>query len=261
MSHSFFKFSIFFIFITCICVNTNAQTKKRKLVWADEFNYKGLPNEKKWGYDVGNGCPKICGWGNNELEIYTEKDTATAKVENGILKITASKNAAKNNTYNSARIVSRNKAHFKYGRMECRAKLPATKGTWPAFWMLGANIDSVNWPKCGEIDIMEHKGNDLNKIFATLHYPEYFGEHANGDTTRIFDVTKFHIYAVEWNEKSISFFVDGKQIHQVDNSDRLPFNHDFYIILNLAIGGSFAGAVDEKLVKETMEVDYVRVYQ
>ena len=261
MSKSFFKISMVLVFIFIICIQVFGQAKKRKLIWSDEFNYKGLPNDKKWGYDVGNGCPKNCGWGNNELEYYTARDTATAKVENGILKITASKKITEKNIYTSARIVSRNKANFKYGRMECRAKLPTTKGTWPAFWMLGSNIDSVNWPQCGEIDIMEHKGNDLNKIYGTLHYPKHFGDHANGNTIMVNDVSKFHVYAVEWNKKAISFFVDGKQYHQVENDKTLPFNHDFYFIINLAIGGSFAGAVDPNLVKETMEVDYVRVYQ
>ena len=252
---------IFFIAAFLCFTQVFAQVKKRKLIWAEEFNYKGLPDDKKWDYDEGNGCPKNCGWGNNELEYYTSKNIENAKVENGILKIIALKKPGENNAYTSARIVSRNKANFKYGRMECRAKLPAARGTWPAFWMLGSNIDSVNWPSCGEIDIMEHKGNDLNKIYGTLHYPNHFGDHANGNTTIINNANAFHIYALEWSEKAIIFFVDGKKYHQIENNKSLPFNNNFYFIINLAIGGNFAGAVDPDLVKETMEVDYVRVYQ
>ena len=113
----------------------------------------------------------------------------------------------------------------------------------------------------GEIDVMEHKGNDLNKIYGTLHYPKHFGENGNGKTTMIKDVSKYHIYSVEWSEKMIVFFVDGKQYNQIENNETLPFNQNFYFIINLAIGGNFAGAVDPALVNETMEVDYVRVYQ
>ena len=255
------KSSSIFLLTCLLSLYSFGQKKAKKLVWSEEFNYKGLPDNKKWSYDEGNGCPQNCGWGNNELEYYTTKDLSTAKVENGVLKITALKKPNENNAYTSARIVSRNKANFKYGRMECRAKLPTTKGTWPAFWMLGANFDKVGWPACGEIDIMEHKGNDLNKIFSTLHYPNHYGDKGNGNTKMIDDVKKFHIYALEWDEKNIRFFVDGKQIHQVENNNSLPFNHDFYFIINLAIGGNFAGALDPSLVKETMEVDYVRVYQ
>lgn len=240
---------------------SNTKASKLKLVWSEEFDYTGLPDDTKWSYNEGTGCPQNCGWGNNELEYYTSKDLSNAKVENGVLKITALKQIKENSAYTSARIVSKNKAVFKYGRMECRAKLPTAKGTWPAFWMLGSNFDKVGWPACGEIDIMEHKGNDLNKIYGTLHYPKHFGENGNGKTTMIKDISKFHIYAVEWNEKMISFFVDGKQYNHIENNETLPFNHNFYFIINLAIGGNFAGAVDPLLVKETMEVDYVRVYQ
>jgi beta-glucanase (GH16 family) len=255
------KSSLIFLIACSLGNYLMAQSKVKKLVWSEEFNYNGLPDDTKWSYNEGTGCPQICGWGNNELEYYTTKDLSNAKVENGVLKITALKQAKENSAYTSARIVSKNKAVFKYGRMECRAKLPTSKGTWPSFWMLGSNFDKVGWPACGEIDIMEHKGNDLNKIYGTLHYPKHFGENGNGKTTMIKDVSKFHIYSVEWSEKMISFFVDGKQYNQIENDETLPFNQNFYFIINLAIGGNFAGAVDPGLLNETMEVDYVRVYQ
>jgi beta-glucanase (GH16 family) len=244
-----------------LCLNIWNKPPVEKLVWSEEFNYNGLPNKAVWSYDVGTSCPQNCGWGNNELEYYTAENKENVFVKNGVLKITALKKNFENNKYTSARIVSKNKIQFKYGRIECRAKLPTTKGTWPAFWMLGANFDKAGWPACGEIDIMEHKGNNLNTIYSTLHYPEHFGEHANGDTLKINSVNTFHIYTVNWNAKTISFFVDGKQIHTIENNAALPFNQDFYFIVNLAIGGNFAGAVDEKLTKESMEVDYIRVYQ
>ncbi len=254
---NFLKISLPFI----LCLNIWTKPPKQKLVWSEEFNYKGLPNKAVWGYDVGTSCPQNCGWGNNELEYYTAENKKNVIVENGVLKITAIKEDKEGSKYTSARIVSKNKVAFKYGKIECRAKLPTTKGTWPAFWMLGANFDKVGWPACGEIDIMEHKGNDLNTIYSTLHYPERFGGNANGDTLKIKSVNTFHIYTMEWNEKTIKFFVDNKQIHSMENNASLPFNQDFYFIVNLAIGGNFAGAVDEKLTKETMEVDYIRVYQ
>ena len=250
-----------FLLPSLLCFNIWNNPPVQKLVWSEEFNYKGLPNKAVWSYDEGTGCPKICGWGNNELEYYTSGNKENVFVQNGVLKITALRKDIETSKYSSARIVSKNKIAFKYGKIECRAKLPTTKGTWPAFWMLGANFDKAGWPACGEIDIMEHKGNDLNTIYSTLHYPEYFGGNANGDTLKIKNVNAFHIYSVIWNEKSITFFVDNKQIHTVENNASLPFNQDFYFIVNLAIGGNFAGDVDESLTKESMEVDYIRVYQ
>lgn len=253
---------LLFIFFTVKSVASYSQSAMyKKLVWAEEFNYKGLPDNKIWSFNEGTGCPANCGWGNSELEYYTNKQLANAKVDNGVLTITAIKQNKADKAYTSARIVSKEKNYFKYGRMECKAKLPTTKGTWPALWMLGANIDNVGWPACGEIDIVEHKGNDLNKIYGTLHYPKRFGNNGNGNTAMVKDVTKFHIYAVEWSEQEINFFVDDIKYHSVLNENTLPFNQDFYFIINLAIGGTFAGAVDDNLINESMQIDYVRVYK
>jgi beta-glucanase (GH16 family) len=127
--------------------------------------------------------------------------------------------------------------------------------------MLGSNIDSVGWPACGEIDIMEHLGRDLNKIYGTLHYPGHSGAHANGKTTMIENANEFHIYEVEWSPKEIKISVDGKIYQIVKNSKEIPFNHNFFIIINMAMGGNFGGPVAPNLSTETMEVDYVRVYQ
>lgn len=235
--------------------NTFAQKKYNKLIWADEFNYSGAPDSSKWGYDIGGN-----GWGNNELEYYTDR-RENAVVKDGMLHITALKENFKGSSYTSARLLTKGKFSFKYGRVEARAKLPSGVGTWPAIWMLGNNIDSVNWPGCGEIDIMEHLGRDLNKIYGTLHYPGHYGGSANGKTTMVKDATQFHIYGLEWSPEEIKISVDGKVYQTVKNSRDIPFNQNFFIILNEAMGGNFGGPVDQKVTKATMEVDYVRVYQ
>ncbi len=228
-----------------------------KLVLSDEFNYRGLPDSTKWNYDTGGN-----GWGNNELQYYTAKDTTTAKVENGHLTITVRKQQKENREYTSARLLTKNKAVFKYGRIEARAKVPAAVGTWPAIWMLGDDIDKAGWPASGEIDIMEHRGRELNKIFGTLHYPGHSGDHANGNTLNIpTATTDFHQYAVEWTATDLKFYVDNVLFHSVANNDSIPFNHPFFILLNIAIGGHFGGKVDPLFSSDAMEIDYVRVFQ
>jgi len=235
--------------------NCMAQTKYTKLVWADEFNYSGTPDSSKWIYDLGGS-----GWGNHELEYYTKR-AENVTVKDGMLHITALKENFKGMEYTSARILTKGKFSFKYGKVEARAKLPTGVGTWPATWMLGSNIDSVGWPACGEIDIMEHLGKDLNKIYGTLHYPDHFGDHANGKTTMISNASEFHVYGLEWTPEEIKISVDGKVYQTVKNSPDIPFNQNFFLIMNLAMGGDFGGAVDSKVKKATMEVDYIRVYQ
>jgi beta-glucanase (GH16 family) len=226
-----------------------------KLVWSDEFNTDGAPDATKWGYDIGGN-----GWGNNELEYYTNR-LDNASVSNGTLKITAKKESFNGSAYTSARLLTKGKFATKYGKIEVRAKLPAGVGTWPAIWMLGSNIDAAGWPACGEIDIMEHKGSDENRIYGTLHYPGHSGGNANGATIVIQNATSdFHVYAVEWNASVIKISVDGNVYHTVNNSASLPFNQDFFIILNVAMGGTFGGPVDPTFSSASMEVDYVRVY-
>lgn len=226
------------------------------LVWSDEFNTSGAPDPAKWGYDLGAG-----GWGNNELQYYTNR-ADNVIVSNGTLKITAKKENYSGSAYTSARLLSKGKFSFKYGKVEIRAKLPSGGGTWPALWMLGENIDTTPWPDCGEIDIMEHKGNDLNKIFGTLHYPGHSGGNANGTTTVINNATtEFHIYTLDWTASSIRISVDNNTFFTFQNNNGVPFNQKFFLILNLAIGGTFGGTVDPAFTNGTMEVDYVRVYQ
>ena len=232
--------------------------KSLSLVWSDEFDVPGLPNSSKWGYDIGTGSG---GWGNNELEYYTNR-LSNAEVANGVLKITAKKENFSGSSYTSARLLTKDKFFFKYGKVETRAKLPAGGGTWPAIWMLGTDISTVSWPACGEIDIMEHLGNDVNKIYGTLHYPGRSGGNANGSTKIIANATtEFHIYSLEWNPSVIKIFVDNQLIHTVPNSSSIPFNHDFFFIVNVAMGGNFGGLVDPAFTSASMEIDYIRVYQ
>ncbi len=228
------------------------------LVWSDEFDVDGVPNASKWGYDIGTGSG---GWGNNELQYYTSR-TDNVVVAGGLLKITAKKETYMGSAYTSARLLSKGKYSFKYGRIEVRAKFPTGVGTWPAVWMLGDNINTVSWPACGETDIAEHLGRDLNKIYGTLHYPGRSGGNADGNTIIIPDATMaFHTYSVEWSATAIKIYVDSQLYHTVANSAGLPFNQNFFILLNMAMGGNFGGAVDPAFNSATLEIDYVRVYQ
>ncbi len=226
------------------------------LTWSDEFDTPGAPDPSKWGYDLGAG-----GWGNNELEYYTNR-LENASVSNGTLKIIAKAESFSGSNYTSARILSKGKFSFKYGKVEIRAKLPIGGGTWPAIWMLGDNINTVGWPASGEVDIMEHLGNQLNKIYGTLHHPGHSGGSADGGTTIITNATtEFHRYGLEWTATSIKFSVDDAVFYTFANNNTLPFNQNFFLIMNIAMGGNFGGTVDPAFSTGTMEVDYVRVYQ
>jgi beta-glucanase (GH16 family) len=228
------------------------------LIFSDEFDANGAPDPAKWGYDIGTGSN---GWGNNEQQYYTNRSDNVI-VQNGVLKIILKKENYSGSSYTSTRMLTANKFSFKYGIVEVKAKLPAGAGTWPAIWMLGANINTAGWPACGEIDIMEHKGNDLNRIFGTLHYPGRSGGSADGSSRIISNAsTEFHVYKVEWTAAAIKIYVDDVLFHTVANSTAIPFNHNFFIIMNVAMGGTFGGAVDPNFNSASMEVDYIRVYQ
>ncbi|MDI1255499.1 MAG: glycoside hydrolase family 16 protein [Flavobacterium sp.] len=227
------------------------------LIWSDEFDVPGAPNPANWSYNLGNNN----GWGNNEAETYTSS-SENSIVEGGMLKIIAKKQNLDGFAYTSARLVSENKFDFTYGRAVIRAKLPTGAGTWPAIWMLGKNYPTNAWPGCGEIDIMEHVGNQQNKIFATLHYPGHSGANGSGSTTMINTAsTAFHDYSVIWNSDVIKFYVDDQLFYNFTNSPSTPFNLDFFFILNVAMGGNFGGAIDPAFTSAMMEIDYVRVYQ
>jgi beta-glucanase (GH16 family) len=241
-----------------IQVTVNYVPGPLSLVWSDEFNVDGLPNPAKWGYDLGTGSG---GWGNNEVQYYTNRSDNAVCI-NGNLKITLKKENFSGSNYTSARLLTKDKFAFKYGKVEARAKLPVGRGTWPAIWSLGSNIGTASWPACGEIDIMEHIGNDLNKIFGTLHYTGRSGGNANGNSRIISNATtEFHLYTLEWDANFIKIYVDNDLFHTVQNTASLPFNQDFFLIMNVAMGGNFGGTVDPNFVESSMEVDYIRVYQ
>ncbi|MEM6517332.1 MAG: family 16 glycosylhydrolase, partial [Bacteroidota bacterium] len=229
-----------------------------ELIWADEFETDGAPNPSNWTYDLGTGNN---GWGNGESQFYTD-EADNVIVENGILKITAKAESFSGSDYTSSRIKTQGLFDFTYGRIEFSAKLPTGGGTWPALWMLGSNITEVSWPECGEIDVMEHIGNNQNQIYGTLHFPENFGGNAiGGETTNPTASTDFHLYSVEWRPDQIIFLLDNEVYFTFNNDGSLPFNNDFFIIINQAMGGNFGGDIDPNFTESTLEVDYVRVYQ
>ncbi|WP_299242672.1 glycoside hydrolase family 16 protein [uncultured Aquimarina sp.] len=226
------------------------------LVWSDEFDTVGAPSTANWTYDLGTGDN---GWGNNESQSYTD-DPSNVIVEDGVLKITA---RAENGGYTSARIKTQDLFSFTYGKVDVRAKLPTGGGTWPAIWMLGSNITEVGWPNCGEIDIMEHVGNNQDVVSSALHFPGNNGGNAIFEETNVAGAsTDFHVYSVEWSSTEIVFSIDDTPYHTFPYSNNLPFyNNDFFLILNVAMGGTFGGAIDPAFTESTMEIDYVRVYQ
>jgi beta-glucanase (GH16 family) len=248
------------------CSTNEKQTviTKTNLVKADEFDTNGPVNADLWTYEIGTGNN---GWGNNELQFYTDRPENIV-VEDGVLKITARREMFLGSSFTSARILSKGKFEQKYGRIEARIKLPWGKGLWPAFWMLGANSDTVIWPQCGEIDIMEYLGNKPTTVFGSLHGPGYSGGESISKiyslTNDRFD-TDFHIFGVEWGENYINYYVDNvlyNQITPADVSGEWVFNEPFYIILNIAVGGNLPGSPSmQTQFPQQMEVDYVRIYQ
>lgn len=238
-----------------------------ELVWADEFDYEGAPDDTKWGYDTGAG-----GWGNNELQFYTAGDNVN--VHDGIMTITARREKKNNAEYTSTRLVSRGKGDWLYGRFEIRAKLPEGKGTWPAIWMLPTDWKYGGWPASGEIDIMELVGYDPDVVHASIHTQSYYhGIGTQKTATKKVDKTaeEFHVYSLEWLPDKIIMSVDGEEYFTYQPTKykssptykEWPFDKRFHLLLNIAVGGNWGGArgVDEDIWPQAMEVDYVRVYQ
>lgn len=233
------------------------------LIWSEEFDYTGLPDAEKWNMETGGN-----GWGNNELQYYTNTQN-NAKVENGILTITAREETLGDRDYTSARITTQSKFDFKYGMIEARIKLPYGQGLWPAFWMLGANFSSVGWPQCGEIDIMEMVGGagKENTTHTTLHWDNN-GDHAQyGESYSLSSgilADDFHIFSVEWDNQEIRGFIDDIQYFTADITpgQMSEFHNNFFIILNVAVGGNWPGPPDGTTTfPQTMQVDYIRVFQ
>ncbi|WP_020532122.1 glycoside hydrolase family 16 protein [Flexithrix dorotheae] len=240
------------------------EPQEPKLVWSDEFDVDGLPDYTKWTFDVGGH-----GFGNRELQYYTEKNLENVRIENGVLIIEALKKDFEGNQYTSGKIWTKDRRSWSTGRIEARIKLPSGKGTWPAFWMLPQKTN-FSWPLDGEIDIMEHVGYAPDSIYGTIHTQAY--NHTigtqKGGKIGIKDVEKdFHIYAIEWTNKGIDWYVDDEKYYSLPTEktyEKWPFStNSYFVILNLAVGGTWGGAqgVDTDIWPQKMEVDYVRVYQ
>lgn len=242
-----------------------------QLVWSDEFDASTL-DLTKWNIETGGG-----GWGNNEKQYYTNR-TDNVRLEEGSLVIEAKKETYGSNAYTSARINTRNKVNYTYGKIEARLSLPVGKGTWPAYWMLGANFSTAGWPTCGEVDIMEHVGSDPTMISHAVHTYEKNGARGNNWWARKnlnnLEGT-YHTYAIEWEKQAnegddcIRFYIDGLltstlwEQHVGSTVKNWPFKSNFFFIFNVAVGGNMGGAVDDAIfnVPVLMKVDYIRVYQ
>lgn len=256
--------SLLFLLTATLAFKKTDRKEKMKLVWSDEFNYTGLPDSSKWAYDTGGD-----GWGNNELQFYTRARTQNARVENGNLVVEAVKEKWEKNDYTSARLVTKGRKTWQYGKILVRAKLPKGTGTWPAIWMLG-DTNPLKWPDDGELDIMEHVGFHPGYIHGSIHCKKY--NHVIGtqktDTIRVPDCSDaFHVYGIEWSKDSVKISVDEKVYFQFANEhkgyDGWPFDNPMYLILNVAVGGNWGGAkgIDPDIWPQHMLVDYVRVYQ
>lgn len=248
-----------FVLFTAILVLWSCGNDE-KVVWSDEFDTEVL-NEAYWNFELGDGCPELCGWGNNEPQIYTKSNHT---LKNGFLHVIIRK---EDSIYTSTKITTEKKFEFQYGRLEARAKLPVGKGIWPAIWMLGSNRDEVGWPLCGEIDILEYVGREPHTIFNSLHTKDSHGNTINTKKTKIANIEEgFHIYEMDWSPEKIDFYVDENLMYSFAPKKRTeeiwPFDRPFYLILNSAIGGNFGGHdIDDSALPQEFIIDYVRVYK
>ena len=240
------------------------------LVWSDEFDTGEKPDETKWSYATDGNTSD---WWNEELQNYTTRDEDNAWIEDGTLIIEARNEKTTwegddvEKDYTSARLITKGKGDWTYGKFEIRAKLPTGQGTWPAIWMLGSTLDYGNWPACGEIDIMENLGHEPEKVYATIHCEAYnhsIGQTFGNTTTVSTTATEFHVYSLEWTPDTIKVGIDGENYFSFGNQDisyrEWPFDKDHHLLLNVAMGG-WAGEVDPENLPQRMTVDYVRVYQ
>lgn len=271
------QFSTVLILVVAICSCTTTDKKNDfqtiktnagewDLIWNEEFDYEGLPDSTKWSYDTdGNSW----GWGNNEKQHYTKADKRNSWVQDGFLIITALKDSIEEKPYTSARLITKGKGDWLYGRFEIRAKNPTGLGTWPAIWMLPTDWEYGSWPASGEIDIMENVGYDPDTIVGSAHtkmYNHSIGTHKNAKIFCPTNYSEFHVYALEWEESEFRLYLDNIHYFTFKNEgtgfEAWPFDKRFHIILNLAIGGNWGGAkgIDDSLFPHKFEVDYVRVY-
>lgn len=238
-----------------------------RLVWSDEFSYEGLPDPAKWNYDtIGNAF----GWGNRELQFYTTGRKQNVFADGNYLHIIALKERFQGFDYTSARLTTKGKGDWLYGRVEVRAKVPGGRGIWPAVWMLPTDWEYGGWPNSGEIDIMEHVGYNPDSVFVTVHtgaFNHAIGTQVGESIYLPSSESEFHVYAIEWHEDRIDFFLDNEHVFTFNNSgngsEEWPFDKRFHLLLNVAVGGNWGGlhGVDDSIFPASMQVDYVRVYQ
>lgn len=231
------------------------------LVWSDEFDDNGAPCSSNWNLET--IPPNNGSWWNEEQQYYTDR-RENSLVENGLLKIIAKRENYSGKGYTSARMTTQDLFEFEYGKVEIRAKLPEGQGTWPALWFLGSNIDQVSWPRCGEIDLMEHGDGDPGLVSSAVHLANANGQHyfLRGEQIIQNESSQFHLYEMRWTAAKMEFFVDGRKHHEFVVNPEMPFHQPFFIILNIAMGGTFtSNNIDPNFVSSTMEIDYVRVYQ
>lgn len=271
---TYLKYSLHFLVYSVILLMVSScdnalepEVPNYQLVWQDEFDgtQGQSPDAEKWAFDIGTGDN---GWGNQELQYYTNRSENVSLDGEGNLIITARRESFGGRPFTSARIKTQGLFEQTYGRFEARIKMPWGPGIWPAFWLLGANVETVGWPQCGEIDIMEYRGQQTNLIHGTVHGPGYSGGNSvtksYGFENQRFD-TDFHLFAVEWGTDYIRFYVDDvlyQEIKPGDLSGEWVFNHPFFIILNVAVGGNYVGfPTSETPFPQSMIIDYVRVYK
>ena len=247
--------------------NTKEQALPGELVWSDEFDYSGVPDSAKWTFDTeGNAWD----WGNNEAQNYTPEEMGNAWVENGSLIIEARKKNwtypgdGEQKNYTSARLITKNKADFTYGRFDIRAKIPTGNGAWPAIWLLATDNVYGGWPDSGEIDIMEYVYNEGNRTWGTVWTKSTESQSGNGSTYAIQDPgADYHVFSIEWDETEIRHYVDGNKFHtykKTGNWQQWPFDKDMHILLNIAVGGDWNPQINDSIFPSQMLVDYVRVY-
>lgn len=246
--------------VICSLMSLGLHAQCGELLFEENFDGPSL-NVNNWNFELGDGCPDLCGWGNDERQIYTRNNISFV---DGNLVITAK---LEDDAYTSARINTKGKIEVQYGSIEVRAKVPPGYGLWPAIWMLGNDIDTNTWPGCGEIDIMEYVGKEPGVIYTTLHTPDGYGDNGSSKKTSIENVeSDFHVYRADWTAESIDLHIDGKKVYSFSpeekNKNTWPYDKPFYLLLNMAIGGNFGGPeVDDSIFPAEFAIDYVRIYK
>lgn len=261
---------VLFPFLIYLSSTQFLSSQCRVMVWEDDFTKSSEINDRIWKFVEGDGCPDLCGWGNNELQYYTNSEGGNAYIQNGKLVIEATEESISNRKYASAKLSTEGLKEMLYGTIEVRAKVPGGVGVWPAVWMMPVDRSYGAWPHCGEIDIMEHVGYDPLNVYGTVHtgmYNHLKGTQKGGKLSRPNYETDFHTYKIRWSEERIEFFIDKVRYYtfakRSDDIEQWPFDQPFYLIMNVAIGGNWGGAegISDDICPAKMEVDWVRYYR